>query len=235
MRRGPIDNAVGYFSHNAREFDDLYRQRGFSEGRVEIWRGLIDKYALPGGSAVDLGCGSGVLTFHLAETMSRAIGVDGAPDMVAFCETQRQQRGLQNVAFRHGELPFIDEAPLMNADLLISSSVVEYVPDLDATLRLFARIVRTGGIVIVSIPNVASLSRVSQRLRYRLTGQPEIYRYIRHFSSPGFLQRRVRPLGLVALESHYYTHATRVAKLGRSLRLPEGLTEDLFVSVFRKV
>ncbi len=235
MRRGPIDNAIGYFSHNAREFDDLYRQPGFSADRVDIWHALLDRYATPGGMSVDLGCGSGVFTFYLAERMSRAIGVDGAPDMIAHCEAQRQQRGLSNVSFFKAQLPTVDEGPLMHADLVISSSVVEYVDNLGDTLRLLARLVRPGGVVIVSLPNVTSVSRTYQRLRYRLTGEPEIYRYIRHFSSPRLLRRRLRPLRLELLESHYYTHATRLARLSRALRFPRSFTEDLFVSVFRKV
>jgi 2-polyprenyl-3-methyl-5-hydroxy-6-metoxy-1,4-benzoquinol methylase len=234
MRRGPIDNAVGYFSHNAREFDDLYHQPGFYEGRVDIWHSLLEKYATQDGTAVDLGCGSGILTFYLAQRMAHVMGVDGAPDMIAYCEAQRQQCGITNVNFYQAELPAVDESPLLNADLVISSSVVEYVPDLDATLRLLGRLVSPNGIVIVSMPNLTSVSRAYQRLRYQLTGEPEIYRYIRHFSSPGGLQQRVRVHGLVLLETHYYTHATRVARLARKLRLPEPLTEDLFVSVFQK-
>jgi 2-polyprenyl-3-methyl-5-hydroxy-6-metoxy-1,4-benzoquinol methylase len=235
MRRGPIDDAIGYFSHNAREFDELYRlQPGFYEERLAIWRALLDKYATPGGTLVDLGSGSGILTFYLAERMSRAIGVDGAPDMVAYAEAQREERGLSNVSFMLAQLPVVDETLLRNADLVISSSVVEYIDDLDATLRLFARLVRPNGIVIVSMPNLVSISRTYQRIRYRLTGEPQVYRYIRHFSAPRRLGRRVRPLGLTLVESHYYTHTTRLAQLCRSLRLPQHLTEDLFVSVFRK-
>ena len=84
------------------------------------------------------------------------------------------------------------------------------------------------------MPNIMSVSRAFQRVRYKLLGTPEIYQYIRHFSSPGLLRRRVTPLGLTLVEAHYYTHFTKLAKLGRALRMPRALTEDLFVAVFRK-
>jgi 2-polyprenyl-3-methyl-5-hydroxy-6-metoxy-1,4-benzoquinol methylase len=131
-------------------------------------------------------------------------------------------------------LPAIDESGLTPADLVISSSVVEYVPDLDATLALFARLVKPGGTLIVSMPNAFSVSRWYERLRYRLTGEPAIYRHILHFTSPGGLQTRLQRHGFASLEAHHYTHYTRAAKLARAIGLPPSLTEDLFVAVFRK-
>ena len=58
--------------------------------------------------------------------------------------------------------------------------------------------------------------------------------YIRHFTSPKRLQKRVRRYGLSLQEWHYYTHFTRGARLARWVGLPPPLTEDLFVAVFRK-
>jgi hypothetical protein len=69
---------------------------------------------------------------------------------------------------------------------------------------------------------------------HRIRPRSDVYAYIRHFSSPRALARRVRPLGLSFIEAHYYTHFTRLARLGNALRLPKRFTEDLFVAVFRK-
>ena len=84
------------------------------------------------------------------------------------------------------------------------------------------------------MPNVQSISRTYQRLMHRIRPRGDVYRYIRHFSSPALLARRVRPLGLVRRESHYYTCITKLARIGRSLHLPRLFTEDLFVVVFEK-
>ena len=121
-----------------------------------------------------------------------------------------------------------------SADLLISSSVVEYVDDLDATLALFSNLLRPGAPLVISMPNVRSVSRNHQRLKFRLTGRPEVYRHIKHFLSPRALSARAAHCGLVHLETHYYAHLTRVARLSRRLWLPPAVTADLFVSVFRK-
>ncbi|HLZ22624.1 MAG TPA: methyltransferase domain-containing protein [Ktedonobacterales bacterium] len=235
MNEENAGDAVRYFSDNAQQFTQLYRaQPEFYADRVRLWHQLLDRYAARGGRSIDMGCGPGVFSFYLADKGGTVVGIDGASDMVAACELQRRERGLLNITFLQARLPDVDEPELGEADLIISSSVVEYVEDLDATLALFSRLLRPGGALLISMPNITSVSRTLQRLKYKLLGTPEIYEYIRHFSSPGLLRRRVRPLGLTLVEAHYYTHFTRLAKLGRALRMPLALTEDLFVAAFRK-
>jgi 2-polyprenyl-3-methyl-5-hydroxy-6-metoxy-1,4-benzoquinol methylase len=228
------DDAVGYFSAGAQQFQRLYRDQPEFHERVRIWNALLDRYATRGGLSLDMGCGPGIFSFYLAEMGGRVVGIDGAPEMVELCEAQRRERGLENIRFVQARLPAVDEGDLANADLIISSSVVEYVDDLDATLALFIRLLRPGGVLVISMPNIVSLSRIHQRLKYKLTRTPDIYQHIRHFSSPGLLHRRIRRYGLALPEAHYYSHFTRLARLGRALRLPQVLTEDLFVAVFRK-
>jgi 2-polyprenyl-3-methyl-5-hydroxy-6-metoxy-1,4-benzoquinol methylase len=196
---------------------------------------MLDRYVTPGGLSLDIGCGSGVLSFYLAQTPGQVIGIDGAPDMIAFCEAHRQQQGIENVRFIQSRLPALIELDSVKADLVISSSVVEYVDDLDQTLARCAQLLNPRGVLIISLPNIVSLSRNHQRLKYRLTRTPEIYRYIRHFSSPRSLHDRLRPYRLALREVHYYTHFTRLARLGRALGLPLTLTEDLFAAVFQRV
>jgi 2-polyprenyl-3-methyl-5-hydroxy-6-metoxy-1,4-benzoquinol methylase len=234
MKEALAEDAVGYFSDNVEQFQDLYRTSpGFQE-RVELWDTLLRRYQTPGGRAIDFGCGAGVFSFRLANLGNTVVGIDGAPNMVANCEAQRLQRGVNNLRFVHAVLPHIDEPGLLGSDLIISSSVVEYIEELNETLALFARLLRVGGTLIISMPNAYSVSRNYQRLKHKLKPRTDVYRYIRHFSSPGELKLRLRPFGLKLKEAHYYTAITRLAMLGRTLRLPRRLTEDLFVAVFEK-
>jgi 2-polyprenyl-6-hydroxyphenyl methylase/3-demethylubiquinone-9 3-methyltransferase len=229
-----VDDAVSHFTGYVRQFHDYYRDRPEFQERLGIWREVLDRYSVPGGSAIDMGCGTGIFSFYLAEKGARGVGVDGAPDMVQFCEAQRLERGMENIRFMEGRLPAVDESQLPQANLLISSSVIEYVPDLDSTLALFARLVVSGGHVILSMPNAWCISRTYERAKYAVTGQPAIYKHILHFTSPAGLQTRVRRLGLTLVTASHYTHYTRLAKLTRRMRMPAPLTEDLFVAVFRK-
>jgi 2-polyprenyl-3-methyl-5-hydroxy-6-metoxy-1,4-benzoquinol methylase len=196
---------------------------------------MLDRYVTRDGLSLDIGCGSGILSFYLTQACGQVIGVDGAPNMIAFCESQRRQQGIENVAFIESRLPALPELGSIKADLVISSSVVEYVDDLDQALSRLVQLLNPRGTLIISIPNAASISRLHQRLRYRLTRWPELYGYIRHFSSPRSLYARLQPYGLALREVHYYAHGTRIARLGRALGLPLALTEDLFAAVFQRV
>jgi 2-polyprenyl-3-methyl-5-hydroxy-6-metoxy-1,4-benzoquinol methylase len=233
MKEASASDAVGYFGDNVEQFDELYRSPAFQE-RLRVWDDLLHRYVKRGGRALDMGCGAGAFTFRLAELGINVVGIDGAANMIAFCEARRKQRGLDGVRFAVGRLPHIDEEGLHGADLVTCSSVVEYVEELDVTLALFARLLKPGGYLILSMPNAYSVSRNYQRLMNRIRPRSDVYAYIRHFSSPSALTRRVRPLGLSFLEARYYTHFTRLARLGNALRLPKWFTEDLFVAVFRK-
>jgi 2-polyprenyl-3-methyl-5-hydroxy-6-metoxy-1,4-benzoquinol methylase len=234
MPQKPTDDAIAHFSGYVKEFDAYYHERAEFEERSTLWRGLLDKYRVHDGMSIDMGCGTGVFSLYLAEKGGHVVGVDGAREMVAFCDERRRERGLENIRFIQGRLPAIDETALTAADLLISSSVVEYVPDLEGTLALFARLIKPGGTLIVSMPNLFSVSRLYERLKYRFTGRPAIYRHILHFTSPAQLEARLRPHGFALHEAHHYTHYTRAAKLARAVGLPPSLTDDLFVAVLRK-
>jgi 2-polyprenyl-3-methyl-5-hydroxy-6-metoxy-1,4-benzoquinol methylase len=234
MSKPETNGAIGFFSDNAREFHANYEGAGEFKERLEIWDDILARHVTRGGLSLDMGCGSGVFSFKLAALGSRVVGVDGATEMIAFCEAQRQAQHLDTIKFVQATLPYVDESEIANADLVISSSVVEYVSDLDATLGLFARLLKSGRPLILSMPNALSLSRNHQRLRFRLTGEPEVYRHIRHFTTPRALAARARVHGLMLEETYYYAHLTRVAQLVRKFKLPSWLSADLFVCVFRK-
>jgi 2-polyprenyl-3-methyl-5-hydroxy-6-metoxy-1,4-benzoquinol methylase len=234
MKDTPTADAVGHFSENVAAFHEYYRNNPEFHERLEVWRALLDRYALRDGVSLDMGCGSGVFTFYLADKGGTVVGVDGAPDMIAFCEEQRVKRGVTNARFVAGRLPAIDEQAFPKADLLISSSVIEYVPEFEDVLSLFARLLKPQSVLIVSMPNRLCINRGYERLKYLLTGSPQIYRYILHFTTPSSLEQRLRRYGFKLTDVRFYNHATRLARLTRSLRLPETLTEDLFVAVFRR-
>src|SRR5437667_8879510 len=113
MKEENAGDAVRYFSENAHQFQDLYRvQPEFYEERVRLWHQLLDRYATRDGLSIDMGCGPGLFSFYLAEKGGTVIGIDGAPDMVTSCETQRRERGLPNITFLEARLPHVDEGKL---------------------------------------------------------------------------------------------------------------------------
>jgi 2-polyprenyl-3-methyl-5-hydroxy-6-metoxy-1,4-benzoquinol methylase len=229
-----LANAVNYFSSNAELFGSFYDTAPEFIERLEVWKRLLDQYCRPGERTLDVGCGTGVFTFYAATKCAEVVGIDAAAGMLEIAERRRNELKLSNVSFVQAVLPDFDHGSLQPFDLLISSSVVEYVPDLDATLLLFHQLLKPRSKLIVSMPNSWSMSRVHQRLKRALTGEDANMPFVRHFSSPAMLSQNLARFGFQLRERHYYSNQTRLSRLGRSLRLPSHLTADLFVIVMER-
>ncbi|MGI9394015.1 MAG: class I SAM-dependent methyltransferase [Boseongicola sp.] len=114
---------------------------------VEIWEVLRD--GLPDGSGLDLGCGDGALTGVILRYLSNApefIGLDYDPDEIQVAD----RRGVYaSTVCSGGEDMPLDDA---SVDFVFSNSVLEHLPDLDATIGECARILRPGGLFIATVP-----------------------------------------------------------------------------------
>src|SRR5205809_2540991 len=100
---------------------------------------------------LDLGCGFGGLTRLVADRLGipEAHGVD--LDAVALEEARGKGVVTQQLDMRHGTLPFPDSS----FDLVTSFGVLDYLPDFDPMLREIYRVLRPGGYVLISLPNLA--------------------------------------------------------------------------------
>jgi SAM-dependent methyltransferase len=97
----------------------------------------------PGMRALDVGCGTGLLTAALAESLG-ADNVAGAEPSEPFAEACRARLPGVEVAVAGAEaLPFGDGA----FDAALSQLVVNFMRDAEAGVRELARVTRPGGIV----------------------------------------------------------------------------------------
>ena len=110
----------------------------------------------PGQVVLDLGSGGGFDVFLAGPKVGatgRVIGVDMTPEMLSKARrniaSYRQNTGLDNVAFRLGE---IEHLPVADAsvDVVISNCVINLSPDKPQVWREIARVLRPGGRVAVS-------------------------------------------------------------------------------------
>lgn len=116
---------------------------------------LIDKIAAPRAASriADAGCGSGVITAHLARTAASIAGFDANPAAIQFASSAYAR---QNTRFLLG--PFeriVDEGPF---DQIYCLEVLEHLYEEQAvdTLRLFARAAAPGAELFVTTPNARS-------------------------------------------------------------------------------
>jgi 2-polyprenyl-3-methyl-5-hydroxy-6-metoxy-1,4-benzoquinol methylase len=110
---------------------------------------------VPGDFVLDVGCGSGVVTSHLAQRAARAVGIDGNPDAIEFA---RRQFGSERARFQLGLVDdgFAVDAPVDKAYCL---EVVEHIyrPQALAMLVRIRETLRPGGRLLLTTPNYRSL------------------------------------------------------------------------------
>ena len=160
--------AVAYHAQLAGGWEQRYRKRSF-KARQAVLAECLQARDLEGSSWLDAGCGTGTLSRLLAERGCRVFGVDAAKEMVE-AAGQLAPDGDKSVQLKFEQVDTIARLPLVSnsCDGVLCSSVLEYVSDVDACLKEFARVLRPGGLLLVSVPNRRSMVRLIQAGCHRL-------------------------------------------------------------------
>jgi SAM-dependent methyltransferase len=95
------------------------------------------------GRILDLGCGTGGVLQHLG-VFGDAIGLDPAPEAALYC----RRRDVPMVVGSGMDLPFASAS----FDAVLALDVIEHVPDDVALLREAHRVLRPGGVLVVTVP-----------------------------------------------------------------------------------
>ncbi|MEZ0610041.1 class I SAM-dependent methyltransferase [Fibrella sp. WM1] len=221
-------DAVTYHSDIAQAFDERYRQSPDFQERYRVWSALLNRYLRPGDRLLDAGCGSGVFSLYAAQRGAIVTAIDGSAAMIDLTR-QAAQRAQLTICAEVDWLPFAHNRGAF--DVVLSSSVLEYVPDLPGTLHSLDQHVALGGLLIVSMPNRRSVYRKLERIVYWLTGRPAYLRHVLHYATPATLLRQLPAYQLISHRTYGGTNA--YARLLR-LCLPTHHADTLFVAVFRK-
>ncbi|WP_432770123.1 MAG: bifunctional 2-polyprenyl-6-hydroxyphenol methylase/3-demethylubiquinol 3-O-methyltransferase UbiG [Sphingopyxis sp.] len=138
-----------------------------------------ERFPLAGCTAIDVGCGAGLLAEPLARMGAQVTGVDAAPENIAAARDHAAGQGL-DITYFAGELaglpiPFVSSADLRGVstsldtngeggaqqfDLVTSMEVVEHVTDPAAFIGELAARLAPGGLMILSTPNRTALSKL---------------------------------------------------------------------------
>ena len=128
--------------------DDLYART-----KYEIILGLLQ--ARTGLRLLNAGCGSGELSFLLAERGHRVVGIDPASDHIDLARRRGAQRGSNAAASENCtfEVSSIEEFPEDEPfDGVIATDVIEHIEDDRAAFEKVVRLVKPGGSVIITVP-----------------------------------------------------------------------------------
>ena len=224
--------AIDYHSAHAAAFHASYQSDPNRKERVRVWNQLLDRYATGARVAYDIGCGTGVFTCVLARRGLRVFGMDGSAEMLGFARQNAQESGLMTIRFEQRQMPFAVGPDVARADLVISSSCIEYMESLPEALAFLRALVRDDGVVLLSLSNRQSIVRWCVRCVYRLTGAPRYLKFLRHFSTLDQIQPLLQAAGLRMVEHRFLEGDDRLNRLLR-LVLPPQYVNNMILVVAR--
>ncbi|WP_260482627.1 bifunctional 2-polyprenyl-6-hydroxyphenol methylase/3-demethylubiquinol 3-O-methyltransferase UbiG [Sphingomicrobium flavum] len=132
--------------------------------RLQYIRDRIDQHfdcdeckfrPLEGKSALDVGCGAGLLAEPLARLGAKVTGVDAAAEVIEVARAHAAGQGL-DIAYHAGGVEELEGS----YDLITAMEVVEHVADPAAFVAALAERLAPGGLLIMSTPNKTAWSKL---------------------------------------------------------------------------
>ena len=173
--RDPVKAAVAaHWNRRAPTFDSDFGHSITTPDERAAWDRILN--LVTGGrnglDALDVGCGTGFLSFELAACGHRATGIDFAASMLEEARRKATERGA-SIQFEQGDaenLPFGS----CSFDLVVSRHVIWTLPHPEAAVVEWVRVLRPGGRLVVldsqSDPNLPLNPRQNARTSSEYAG-----------------------------------------------------------------
>jgi SAM-dependent methyltransferase len=158
MRNGPVSTPPRVLPPNdPRQYDDLAGEWWRPDGAFAMlhWlarsrAALVPPATRPDALLVDLGCGAGLLAPHLAGKGYRHVGVDLTRSALA----QAAAHGVTVVNGDATAVPLVDGC----ADVVAAGELLEHVPDWRRVVAEACRLLRPGGLLVLTTQGAGSLA-----------------------------------------------------------------------------
>jgi 2-polyprenyl-6-hydroxyphenyl methylase/3-demethylubiquinone-9 3-methyltransferase len=155
-----------------------------------------DRRPLEGKSALDVGCGAGLLAEPLTRLGAKVTGIDAAPEVIAVAREHANAGGLE-IDYRVGAVEALDGT----FDLVTCMEVIEHVADPAAFVHALARRLAPDGLLILSTPNATGWSKLMMITIGEGLGQiPKGTHDFDKFISPGRMKLLLADAGLQCLD-----------------------------------
>jgi ubiquinone/menaquinone biosynthesis C-methylase UbiE len=140
---------AAHWNRRAPGFDADFGHSIRTPGERAAWDRILDLVVPARGKldALDVGCGTGFLTFELAGRGHRVTGVDFAPAMIAEARRKATERGIA-VRLEAGDAEQLQFAA-GSFDLLVSRHLLWTLPHPEAAIDEWVRVLRPGGRLVI--------------------------------------------------------------------------------------
>lgn len=202
--------------------------------RLRYIRGQIDRHwqldegarrPLAGKTALDMGCGAGLLAEPLARLGADVTGVDAAEETIAVARAHAANGGLA-IDYRQGDAAAVAGQKF---DLVTCLEVIEHVADPAAFVAQLAGLVAEGGLLILSTPAKTALSRFAMiSVGETVGGIPPGTHDWDKFVSPDALRGHAEAAGLQVIDQSGLSFSP-----ARGFVLSENMALDHFLTAVR--
>lgn len=133
---------AAHFDARARQWDDnpVFRERGLRIAEA-IRRSVALNTRM---SALDYGCGTGLLSFPLKDELGAMLLADSSRGMLEVVNEKIAAQGVTNMTTMRLDL-LVDPAPSRKFDLIATAMTLHHVPDTDGILHVFHELLNPGG------------------------------------------------------------------------------------------
>jgi 2-polyprenyl-3-methyl-5-hydroxy-6-metoxy-1,4-benzoquinol methylase len=199
-----MHDAVSWHDGIAADFDGRYRSSRMFQERYKVWAETIIRYSHPSHRVLDAGCGSGAFSLLAAEHNLTVLGADASAQMLRLCQLKQKRQNSRNSSFLQVRIEQLEPADLGRFDLILCSSVLEYVDDLWASIQRMDELLAPGGVLLLSLPNASSWYRKLERFIFRISGWPRYFAYVQHLAESEAMRSGLRARGLDVVEGRFY-------------------------------
>lgn len=131
---------------------DMLRESGCRADAHIVRYSLAAEYIRAGDRVLDCACGLGYGTATLA-ALSRGSDFLGMDLDAETCAYAQANYGGEGVRYMPGDVSLLEGVPDRSIDVIVSMETLEHVPDWEAALAAFKRVLKPDGRIVTSVPD----------------------------------------------------------------------------------